>query len=327
MKQAIYKTHGDAAEVIEIAEREPQPLAPGETRVKILRAPINPSDVFQIAGQYGIQPPLPAPAGMEGIGRVSEVNGEGLPAGTLVLLPVPPGTWATEKVFASHTLVPVPEADIDQLSMISVNPATAYLLLTQYVSLQEGDWLIQSAANSAVGRYVTQLAKARGIRVASVVRRESAIADVMEAGADAAFVDGPDLQKRVAAELDGVPVLALDAVAGKTLGRLAATLAPNGVAVLYGGMSGENATLSDASVIFKNVSIRGFWLVHWFQNSSRDEQQQVYAELTALILEGKLNAPVDRIFPLEDIKEALAYTMKGERAGKVLIAPNGLSSR
>lgn len=119
VQQAFYATHGEAPKVVEIREIDPQPLAPGETRVKILRSPINPSDIAQIGGVYGLQPPLPAPAGMEGIGEVTEVNGEGHEVGTLVLLSDPPGAWVTERIFPSDTLVPVPHADIDQLSMFT----------------------------------------------------------------------------------------------------------------------------------------------------------------------------------------------------------------
>ncbi|MEM9232140.1 MAG: zinc-dependent alcohol dehydrogenase family protein [Pseudomonadota bacterium] len=324
MQQAFYTQHGDASEVIELRTIDAQPLAAGETRVKILRSPINPSDIAQIDGVYGLQPPLPAPAGMEGIGEVVEVNGEGHAIGTLVLLSDPPGAWVTERVFPSETLVPVPHADIDQLSMLTVNPATAYLLLSEYVDLKAGDWIIQSAGNSAVGRYITQLAKASGIKVASVVRRESAIADVEDAGCDAAFVDGPDLVERVAAKLNAAPVLAIDAVAGDAFGRLAATLANGGVAVSYGGMSGEDISIPDNLIIFKNVTVRGFWLVNWLTSAGPEEMRRVYGELTQLVLEGKLNSPIDKIFTLEQIKEALAYTVAGGRSGKVLLAPNGI---
>lgn len=324
MKKAIYKSHGNAAEVIELAHTAPAPLGPGQTRVKILRAPINPSDIVQIEGAYGIQPALPAAAGLEGIGEVVEVNGEGHAAGTLVLLADPPGSWATEKVIASEALLPLPPADLDQLAMLTVNPATAYLLLTLYVDLQEGDWIIQSAANSAVGHYVTQLAKARGIRVASVVRRQSAVAELDKAGCDAAFVDGPDLAAQVAETLDHAPVLALDAVEGETFGRLASTLQEDGVAVLYGGLSGEDARVAGGLLLFKNVTVRGFWLSHWMANTPPEEQARVYTELVGLIAEGKLAAPVARVFPIEEINAALAFAMEGGRSGKVLLAPNGL---
>ncbi|MEM6589138.1 MAG: zinc-dependent alcohol dehydrogenase family protein [Pseudomonadota bacterium] len=324
MQQAFYKQHGNAPDVIELRSIDAQPLSEGQSRVKILRSPINPSDIAQIAGVYGLQPPLPAPAGMEGIGEVMEVKGEGHAVGTLVLLSDPPGAWVTERIFSSKSLVPVPHADIDQLSMLTVNPATAYLLLSEYVDLKAGDWIIQTAGNSAVGRYVTQLAKARGIKVASVVRRESAIADVEEAGCDAAFVDGPDLAKRVAEKLEAAPVLALDAVAGEAFGRLAATLANGGVAVSYGGMSGKDISIPDNLIIFNNVTVRGFWLVNWLTSAGPAEMQRVYGELTQLILEGKLNAPIDKIFTLDQINDALAYTVAGGRSGKVLLAPNGI---
>ncbi|WP_298934685.1 zinc-dependent alcohol dehydrogenase family protein [uncultured Ruegeria sp.] len=324
MKQAIYKTHGKADAVVELVELARPVLEAGQTRVKILCAPINPSDIAQAEGVYGFQPPLPAAAGMEGIGEVIEVNGEGPEVGTLVLLAEPPGSWSTEKVMNTAAVVPVPPADIDQLSMLSVNPATAYLLLTKYVALNEGDWLIQSAGNSAVAGLVASLAKARGVKVAALVRRDSAVADAQDAGADAVFVDGPDLAERVDAELEVAPRLALDAVGGSSLGRLASTLQAGGTAVMYGNMSGEDAQLPDSAVIFNDVIVRGFWLVHWFNTATAEEQAQVYGELTAMILQGTLKASVDRIFPLEEINAALAYTMKGGRSGKVLIAPNGL---
>ncbi len=214
MKQAIYRTHGKADQVVELIDLDPRPLELGETRIKILRAPINPSDIIQIAGNYGSQPALPAQIGLEGVGEVMEVHGSGLDIGTRVIVPNPPGAWATEKTVPSAGLVPLPDADLDQLAMLIVNPATAYLLLTEFVDLVEGDWIIQSAATSAVGQLVTQLAKARGLKVASVVRRKSAIEALQAAGADAVFMDGPDLARQVAEGLDKAPVLAIDAVAG-----------------------------------------------------------------------------------------------------------------
>lgn len=70
MKKAIYESFGDPVEVLKIIEVPAQALQPGEVRVKVLRARINPSDVIQIAGRYGVKPPLPATAGNEGLGRV-----------------------------------------------------------------------------------------------------------------------------------------------------------------------------------------------------------------------------------------------------------------
>lgn len=76
------------------------------------------------------------------MGRVVEVNGAGIAVGQLVLLPAGVGTWVTEIVADIRHLIPMPEGDLDQLCMLMVNPATAQLLLTEFVDLKAGDWMI-----------------------------------------------------------------------------------------------------------------------------------------------------------------------------------------
>src|SRR6185503_16038086 len=107
------------------------------------------------------------------------------PVGTVVLLPVGIGTWATHVVADAAKLVPLPsDADPRQLSMMMVNPPTAALLLSDFVQLAAGDWVIQNAGNSAVGGYLIQLAKIRGYKTVSIVRRESAVPAVTALGSD-----------------------------------------------------------------------------------------------------------------------------------------------
>lgn len=324
MKRVIYREFGNPAKVLEVIEEDSLELEPGQARIEVLRSPINPSDYIQIAGEYGVRPDLPATGGNEGIGRVSEVNGEGIAVGQLVLLPVGDGAWRTEIVGQISHLVPMPEGDIDQLCMLMVNPATAQLLLTDYVGLKEGDWIIQSAANSAVGSYIVQLAKAKGINVCCVVRREGAVAPLVEAGAAAVIVDGPNLAAEVRQATGARMRLALDAVAGETFGRLAETLEDGGMLVNYGAMSMQPAQIAAGSMIFCNITIKGFWLVHWFAKASKEDRMKTYGALTQAVAQGTLHAPIDQVFTLDQITEAVTYTMAGKRAGKVLLAPNGI---
>lgn len=234
------------------------------------------------------------------------------------------GTWATEMVRKIEELVPLPEADVDQLSMLTVNPATAYLLLREYVELKPGDWIIQSAANSAVGQYIIQLSKARGINVACVIRREAAKAKLQANGADAVFVDGPDLAERVQAQVGSKMRLALDAVAGETFGHLAETLEHSGTLVLFGGLSHRPAQINDGLIIFNNVQIKGFWLLPWIQNSSTEEKTEVYTVLTQEVIAGRLRAEVTARYSLDQFIDAIqAYETPG-RNGKILFAPNGI---
>ncbi len=320
MKKVIYEQFGNPAEVLKVVEEPSVPLQDGQVRVEVLRSPVNPADLIQVAGNYGVKPPLPAIAGNEGLGRIVEGEGEG----QLVLLPVGRGTWLTEVVCDPRHLVPMPDGDLDQLSMLLINPATAHLLLTEFLDLKEGDWVIQSAANSAVGGYLVQLAKERGINVVNVVRREGAIAGLKKLGADRVLVDSPALAKDVKAATGARMNLAIDAVAGATFGRLSDTLDRGGTLVNYGAMSLEPCQVEAGAMIFRDIRVRGFWLVNWFERASKEERMATYATLTESVLSGTLYAPIDKHFGLDEITQAAAYSWAGGRDGKVMIAPNGV---
>ena len=156
------------------------------------------------------------------------------------------------------------------------------------------------------------------------MRRESAVAALKQAGADVVFVDGVNLAEQVRAATGTDMKLALDAVAGETFGRLAETLEDAGTIVLYGGMSEKPVSVAIAPILFRDVRVRGFWLLPWILETSKEEQTKVYGELTKAVAAGILYAPVEKQFSLDEITEAVTYAMAGERSGKVLLAPNGL---
>ena len=53
------------------------------------------------------------------------------------------------------------------------------------------------------------------------------------------------------------------------------------------------------------------------------EVRAMYADLARQVEDGFLSAPVEKIYPIEEIKTALAHAQRGERSGKILVAPNG----
>ncbi|MBS7663213.1 zinc-dependent alcohol dehydrogenase family protein [Pseudomonas lalucatii] len=325
MLKAQYQARGPVPQdVIEAVELQLPAPAAGQVRVKVQAAPINPSDVLTLTGEYGMLPPLPAVGGNEGVGRVEELGPQvnNLKVGQLVLLPVGCGTWVSHLNAPADKLIPLPEADPQQLAMMTVNPPTASLLLSQFVDLQPGDWVIQNAANSGVGSYLIQLAKLRGFKTLNVVRRESAVAAVEAEGGDVVLVDGPDLAKRVRAATGGVGVrLGIDAVGGEATDHIAASLCDGGVLVNYGMMSRQPCQVSPASFVFRGVTLKGFWLAKWFQQATPAEQMQVFGELTQLIAGGKLHARVAATYDVSQIKQAVAAAASGERDGKILIVP------
>ncbi|MBL0169666.1 MAG: zinc-dependent alcohol dehydrogenase family protein [Gemmatimonadaceae bacterium] len=325
MQRAQYASRGPVPQdAIECVEFTLPPLQAGEVLVEVLASPINPSDVLTLTGEYGMLPPLPAVGGNEGIGRVAAVGeGVALSVGQRVVLPVGSGTWTSHLVARAEALIPLPaEGDIVQLSMLSVNPATASLLLSEFVTLEPGEWVIQNTANSAVGRYLIQLAKRRGLRTVNVVRRAEAIASLEAAGGDVVLVDGPDLPKRVAEATAKAKIrLGIDATGGLATDRLARSVAIGGMVVTYGAMSGEACKIAPGSFVFRDVTLRGFWLAFWFRKATKAQQQALYGELVQLIAQGALSAPVHATYPLSQIKEAVAAAAAGGRDGKIVVVP------
>jgi trans-2-enoyl-CoA reductase len=321
---------GDPAEVLEVKLDVSRPLASGEIRVAVLASPIHPSNLLQISGNYGTAAKLPSTPGSEGIGRVVETSVEvtGLSVGQLVLL-TGGGTWRDEIVAPAKHFIPLPKLGaqnpelIEQLSMTTVNPLSALLMLTSFVDLNEGDWLVHSAANSAVGGYIIQLAKQRGIKTINVVRREGLADDLMSKGATVVLIDGPDLAERIANATGKQPVaLAIDAVGGETFSRLAQSLGNGGTLVSYGVLSGKPASFNPAMAIFKDIRIRGFWLSKWFENAAMEEKQAAFAQIIPLIASGALKANIDSRFTVSEIKQAVTRAAQRGRNGKVLIVPD-----
>ncbi|MCE9601493.1 MAG: zinc-dependent alcohol dehydrogenase family protein [Gemmatimonadetes bacterium] len=328
MQRAQYTARGPVPQAsIAAVEFNLPPLAAGQALIRVLAAPINPSDVLTLTGLYGILPPLPAVGGNEGVGVVAELGpGVTAPAvGQTVLLPVGSGTWSTHMVAEAATLMPLPNgADPLQLAMMTVNPPTAHLMLKEFVDLQPGEWVIQNAANSGVGEYLVQLAKLRSLKTVNIVRRESAVAAVKALGVDVVLVDGPGLAKQVAEATDRARIrLGIDAVGGKSTDHIAGCLAEGGVLVNYGMMSGEPCMVSPASFVFRDLALRGFWLAQWFRKATSAQRMAVFGEVAGLIATGRLKARVQATYDVSQIKDAVAAAAAGERNGKILIVPRG----
>jgi NADPH:quinone reductase-like Zn-dependent oxidoreductase len=328
MLKAEYQTRGPIPQdVIEAVPFKTPELEEGQVLLEMLAAPINPSDILTLTGQYGILPPLPAIGGKEGVAKVVEhgPNVTGPDLGQTVMLPVNIGTWATHMVADANALVPLPNGvDPIQLSMVTINPPTASLMLSEFVDLQKGDWVIQNAANSGVGSYLIALAKLRGLKTVNVVRRESLVEPLLAAGADIVLVDGVvdglSLAERVKGATGGLAIkLGIDAVGGTASTRLGEALGDGATLVNYGAMSGEPCTLTPTVIIFKDITVRGFWLAKWFRTATTERQKELFGTITGLIAAGKLSAPIHATYNVKDIKEAVAVAASGQRNGKVII--------
>jgi len=322
MKQVLIDGYGQPEEFARCAE-VPDVGAPGAGEVvfDVLAFPINPADVSFCRGTYRLKPPLPATPGAECIGRVTAVGAgvSHVKPGDLVIN-LQRENWAQRRRVKGEDVIPVPSRmDLRQAAMLRINPPTALLLLTDVVTLKPGDWVIQNVANSAVGRLLIPLARARGVKTMNVVRRESLFNELKALGADACVVDGPDLAEAVKAQTGGAAIrLGLDAVSGRATARLSACLGEGGVVCNYGSMSGEDPLISGGQ------SLVGFILGRGLATRSLEQVRAIYADLGRQIMDGTLYAPVEKVYPIEEIKTALTHAQRGERSGKILVAPNGM---
>jgi NADPH:quinone reductase-like Zn-dependent oxidoreductase len=327
MKLAILERYGPPEDGVRCIDG-PDVGAPdaGEVVFDVLAFPINPADISMCRGSYRLRPTLPATPGAECLGRVTAV-GPGVThvrPGDLVIN-LQRENWAQRRRVKADDVIAVPPAvDHRQGAMLRINPPTALLLLTDVVALKPGDWVLQNVANSAVGRLVITLARARGLRTVNVVRRESLFAELTALGADVCVVDGPDLADAVKARTGGAAIrLGLDAVSGRATARLSACLGEGGVVCNYGSMSGEDPVMARSALIGNGQSLVGFVLGRGLATRSLPQVRAIYADLGEQVLKGVLSAPVEKVYPIEEIKAALVHAQRGERSGKILVAPNG----
>src|SRR5437016_2536869 len=131
---AVYETHGNPADVLQV-ESQPWPTpSAGEVIVKMRAVPINPADLNQIEGKYPVRAQLPATPGFEGAGIVAEVDRgvTNVAVGALVILPHNIGTWRDAVAVKADELVVVP-AGIKPVhaAMLKINPMTAWRLRSE----------------------------------------------------------------------------------------------------------------------------------------------------------------------------------------------------
>ena len=303
----------------------------GEVVVEVMASAINPADLLMIEGRYP-GPVPPASLGIEGAGRIvalgDGVVGDGvagLAVGDHVML-LDRANWAERVRTPASRVVRLPRAlSFQDAAMLKANPPSAHLMLEDYVTLKAGDWVIQNAANSAVGRHVIRLAKGRGVKTVNVVRRESLVGELEALGADLVLVDGVDLAGRVRAATGAdAPIrLALDAAGGESCLALGDCLSDGGAIVNYGFLSGKPCMVTPHQLVVRGLTLTGFWLVGFMQRSTPTEIQAMYDGMAAKFIDGTLRVPVEASYPIAEARAALGHAMREGRGGKIILLPNG----
>ena len=328
MKAAVFESFGEPSQMLHVREVPDPTPGPGEVRVRMILSPINPSDLLVVQGLYGVLPKLPATPGFEGVGIVDQV-GPGVLARVLnlqgkrvVAINSAGGNWAEMAIIPARQARPVPD-DIpdEQAACYFVNPATVLAMARHVLAVPRGEWLLQSAAGSTLGRMLINLGRHDGFKTLNVVRRHEAIAELKNLGGDAVISssDGPiDEQVRQITRGAGARY-AVDPVGGETGTGVFRSLAEGGRVLLYGTLSGEPIEVDPRLVISGPRSVEGFWLGHWMRERSIPSALLLFREIAALVRAGVLRSEIGQVFPLNEIKEGAREAGTIGRHGKVLL--------
>lgn len=324
MRALIHHTFAEPASALKVEEVADPVAGPGEAVVRMTASAIHNHDLLTVSGDYGFKPELPARSGTEATGTVVAV-GEGVTnvsvgqrvAGNAF------GVWAEQFVIRAAGLIPVPDAISDESAAQLISMPASALALLNTLGVNEGDWIIQNAAGGAVGRLVAQFAKSRGIGVVGLVRRSDAIAELTESGITGIVAtDQADWRDRVAEVTGGAPIVrGVDSVGGSATGDLLSVLADGARLSLFGGMGSWSFEGSMNDIIFRGITIDGFWGSKVMPALSAEERTALFGEILTKVATGAITLPVDGSYALADVADAVAAHNRKGRIGKVLLHP------
>ena len=246
---------------------------------------------------------------------------QGFSVGQKVAVPAGARLWAEYFTAPAKAAVPVPPTIPDDIAcQLLAMPLNSYLLFEE-LDTKPGDWIIQTASNGAVGRVVVQLAKSRKVNVISLVRRDDGIAEMEALGAEHVLsTESDDWVARVPEISGGAPIKgAIDSVSGPIASPLASVLAPGGLFLSFGAMSGKPIVLDPGKLIFGGITVRGFWGAKWIERASSADKLRVLGEVIRLVQDGTIKLGVEAEYDLAKVKEAVARSDQSGRAGKVLL--------
>ncbi|KAK9367956.1 hypothetical protein V1509DRAFT_594179 [Lipomyces kononenkoae] len=320
-KAIVFETNGKPLDVLKL-RTFPLPDVTGDTvLVKFLASPINPADINQVEGVYPTKPPFLtdsissstplAIGGNEGAVQILEVGNsvtQFKPGDRAIMRHTLFGTWRTHAIAKVSDLTRVPYSNSEvtavQAATASVNPTTAYQMLKDFVNLKKGDWFIQNAANSGVGRAAIQFGHLWGLKSINVVRDRENIDDLkrdLESLGATKVVTEEEIKDKgfrstIKEWIDKREIkLGLNCTGGESTTNLARQLSPGGHLVTYGGMARKPVTVPVSLFIFKDIHLHGYWLTRW-ADAHPEEKEQIVNEILGLLSAGKLkDVPVDDV--------------------------------
>lgn len=323
MRALIHDTFGEPETVLHVTDAPVPTPGPGQVRLKIVLSPIHNHDLWTVRGTYGFKPELPAASGTEALGVVDEL-GEGvenLAVGQRVATGGTFGAWAEYVVANAAGLIPVPDALSDESAAQLVSMPFSTISLLQFLGAEEGDWIVQNAANGAVGRMLAQLGAARGVNVLGLVRRSAGVDELREQGIENVVATDQEDWREQAARITGGAHVAfgIDSVGGASAGEVLSLVGEGGTLVAFGAMNSPMMEIASSDVIFKQATVKGFWGSKVIQTMDAATRGTLFGELIQRVTDGTLTLPVAGTFDAADVSEAVKASNTAGRVGKILL--------
>jgi NADPH:quinone reductase-like Zn-dependent oxidoreductase len=216
-----------------------------------------------------------------------------------------PGTLAQHVAVPRRNLVPKPASlSFEEAACLPTSWLTAYRMLFTQARLKPGDSVLVQGAGGGVATALISLGRVTGLRVFATSRSESRRTQALNLGAHDALEPGARVPERV----DAV----METVGAATWSHSVKSLRPGGTLVVSGATSGPQPD---------NVELtRIFFLQLRVQGSTMGTSEELRGLVSLLELTG-VRPLIDRVLPLETVRDGLAAMMSGDVFGKVVIRP------
>jgi NADPH:quinone reductase-like Zn-dependent oxidoreductase len=324
MRSVYQDSFGSPAEVLKLGDHPlPQP-GPGQVRVKLVMSPIHNHDLMTIAGRYGYIPAMPYVPGTEALGVVDAL-GEGvtnLKPGQRVAGGAS-AAWAEYYLVDAARAVPVPDSIGDETACQMVSMPLSAKMVLHTMGAKAGDWVIQNAANGAVGKMVAQFAAEQGINVISLVRRAAGVDELAKVGIDTVVAtDQSDWQSAVLDLTKGSPIrYGIDSIGGPASDEIFSVMGEGSTLYSFGALTGRPLEISAANLLFKQARVEGFWLGKLLQTTPPELVGRMIGEIVRAAATGALKLDIGGRFGLAEAGKAAAASDVPGRAGKIVLVP------
>lgn len=322
MRAIVYQDKG-GVEVISIEERTLRAPEGSEVRVAVRAAGVNRADILQRRGFYPAPKGAPADIpGLEFAGEIESVGSDviGFKVGDRVMGIAAGGGMAGLLLAHERELIPIPEGmSFEEAAGVPEVFLTAFDALFLQGGLRPGMDVLIHAAASGIGTAAVQLVKASAARAYGTLRSSSKLEALGDYGFDGLIVakDGSFIEG-MRAHLRSADLI-LDTVGAAYLIENIDALSMNGTLVTIGLLGGAKGELNLGKLLAKRAIVRGSVLRSRPLEEKALLTQRFIRECLPLFERGLLRPSIDRVFNMDEIKEAQKAMEANENIGKLIV--------